>query len=96
MGFKYVVFLAPDVISTRVRLRDKGVDCMQVCALCNTENEDSEHVFFKYPSSQNVWNMASCVNATNNNYNAQRIIFQILQQLSKDDSTMFACILWSI
>ncbi|CAJ2647159.1 unnamed protein product [Trifolium pratense] len=52
---------------TRVRLRDKGVDCTQICALCVANNND-----------------------------APTIIFQILQQLSKDDSAVFACVLWSI
>ncbi|WJX93691.1 hypothetical protein P8452_75185 [Trifolium repens] len=87
-------------LSTRVRLRDKGVDCVQVCALCNIDNEDSEHVFFKCPSSQNVWNMAGFLqvvtNAINNSTNIQSIMFQILQQLSKDDTAVFACTLWSI
>ncbi|WJX13206.1 hypothetical protein P8452_03622 [Trifolium repens] len=87
-------------LPTRVRLRDKGVDCVQVCALCNIDNEDSEHVFFKCPSSQNVWNMAGFLqvvtNAINNSTNIQSIMFQILQQLSKDDTAVFACTLWSI
>ncbi|GAU37566.1 hypothetical protein TSUD_153990 [Trifolium subterraneum] len=87
-------------LPTRVRLRDKGVECTQTCALCNEENEDSEHIFFKCPSSRNVWSMTGFFhvvsNAINNNNNAQDIIFHILQQLSKDDSTVFACILWSI
>jgi lysyl-tRNA synthetase class I len=62
-----------------------------ICKI-NIENR----LFFKCPSSQNVWNMAGYLqvvsNATNNNDNAQTIIFQILQQLSKEDSSVFSCI----
>jgi hypothetical protein len=35
-------------------------------------------------------------NATNNNNDIQPVMFQILQQLSTDDSAVFACIFWSI
>jgi hypothetical protein len=51
-------------------------------------------------SSQNVWNMAGFLqvvtNAINNSTNIQSIMFQILQQLSKDNTTVFACTLWTI
>ncbi|GAU48398.1 hypothetical protein TSUD_405430 [Trifolium subterraneum] len=87
-------------VSTRARLQDKGVNCPNLCALCNIEGEDSLHVFFKCPSSQNVWSMTSffqVVSSVINNENeASAIVFQILRQLSKEDAALFACILWSI
>jgi ribonuclease HI len=86
-------------IPTRVRLRTKGVDCPTVCALCNVEEEDSKHVFFNCPSSQNVWSMSVfsqvVSNAANGDNDVKTVIFNILQQLSKKDAALLACILWS-
>ncbi|KAK2362141.1 hypothetical protein QL285_087230 [Trifolium repens] len=87
-------------VPTRVRLRDKGVDCQQICALCNCDEEDNMHLFLKCPSSKNVWSMTSfsqvVSNVVDNAAEAHTAIFNILQQLSKEDKAVFACILWSI
>ncbi|KAK2365042.1 hypothetical protein QL285_089842 [Trifolium repens] len=85
---------------TRVRLRTKGVDCPLVCPLCNVEGEDSKHVFFSCPSSQNVWSMSTfsqvVSSAANSDNDVNTVIFNILQHLSKDDAALFGCTLWSI
>jgi len=38
-------------IPTRMRIRDKGVNCDTVCSLCNTTEEDTLHLFFHCPNS---------------------------------------------
>jgi hypothetical protein len=87
-------------VPTRVRLRTRGVDCPSVCALCNVEEEDTKHVFFNCPSSQNVWSMSVfsqvVSSSTISDNDVKSVIFHILQQLSKNDAALFACILWSI
>jgi hypothetical protein len=70
-------------VLTCARLRDKGVDCPRICALCNYEEEDSMHIFLKCPSSQNVWSMVSfshnVFNVVDNTDEAHLAIFHILQ-----------------
>ncbi|CAJ2628079.1 unnamed protein product [Trifolium pratense] len=87
-------------VPTRVNLRSRGVNCITVCSLCNDHDEDSRHVFFDCPSSRNVWSMCSFGNkiiaALHNNYAASNLIFDLLQQLSNEDASLMACVIWSI
>jgi hypothetical protein len=72
-------------VPTRDRLREKGVDCPQICALCNCDEEDIMHLFFKCPSSQNVWSMTSF----------SQVVSNVVDNTCVDKA-VFACILWSI
>ncbi|CAJ2637135.1 unnamed protein product [Trifolium pratense] len=87
-------------VPTRVNLWSRGVNCTTVCSLCNDHDEDSRHVFFDCPSSRNVWSMCSFGNkiiaALHNNYAASNLIFDLLQQLSNEDASLMACVIWSI
>jgi hypothetical protein len=87
-------------VMTRVRLRTKVVDCPLVCPLWNAEEDDSKHVFFNCPNSQNVWSMSifsqEVSSAANSGNDFKTVIFHILQHLSKNYAALFGCILWSI
>jgi ribonuclease HI len=87
-------------IPTRVNLQSRGVNCTTVCSLCNDHDEDSRHLFFDCSSSKNVWSMCSFRNkiiaALHNNYAASDLIFDLLQQLSNEDASLMACVIWSI
>lgn len=53
-------------LTTRMRLRDKGVNCPWNCALCDSNDEDSLNLFFKCPNSCNIWSMCSFHSAIDN------------------------------
>jgi hypothetical protein len=82
-------------IPTRVRLRDKGVNCTTNCVLCDNNDEDSKHLFFTCPSSLNVWSMSTffptVIAAINNASDATALIFQLLHCLTSTESSTFAC-----
>jgi hypothetical protein len=47
-------------IPTRVNLRSRGVNCTDICPLCNNNAEDIyQYLFFRCPSSNNMWSMCS-------------------------------------
>jgi len=83
-----------------MRLREKRVNCPPHCALCNSADEDSLHLFFNCPSSSNILNLSNLSNAVNTavtqGLNSTAIIFHLLQVLSAEESALFATILWSI
>jgi len=87
-------------LPTRVRLRDKGVNCTAKYALCNMDGEDSMHLLFRCASSVNIWNLWNAYPAVSNLFfqsqDTNVIIFQSLQVLNIDDAAMFCCIIWSI
>jgi hypothetical protein len=69
-------------LPTRTRLRDKGVNCTAICALCNMNEEDNIHLLFHCPSNKNIWSMWNAFpmvcNLFNQNHAASNIIFQML------------------
>lgn len=69
--------------------------------LCNNNVENSLHVFFKYRRSCcNIWRMCTFSHGVRDVMNGEQaisgIVFQIPQQLTIEDSNLFACVLWSI
>jgi ribonuclease HI len=87
-------------LPTRVRLRDKGVSCDDVCSLCNTNEEDSLHLLFRCQSSMNVWDRWSAFPTVSNiftqNQDVSSIIFMCLQLLTSDEAALFCYVIWSI
>ncbi|XP_024632220.1 uncharacterized protein [Medicago truncatula] len=84
-----------------MRLRDKGVNCPTRCVLCNSDDdEDSYHLFFKCPSSSNIWTMfdafQSMSGVINQGQDSAGNIFNMLQVLNAGDAALFCCTLWSI
>jgi len=89
-----------NTLPTRLRLKDKGVNCEHNCVLCNLAEEDSFHLFFRCPSSCNIWSMCDFFTTANTVLNqgqdSASIIFQLLQVLNGDEAALFCCTLWSI
>ncbi|GAU39952.1 hypothetical protein TSUD_149620 [Trifolium subterraneum] len=46
-----------NVLSTQPRLKDKGVDCDPLCALCGNQEETTWHLFFHCSSGGECWTM---------------------------------------
>jgi hypothetical protein len=69
-------------------------------ALTMPIDEYCKHVFFGCLSSQNIWSLCdlsqTVISATHDNNFAAAVIFQILHQLSTDDASLFACVVWGI
>ena len=87
-------------LPTRTRLRDKGVNCATVCALCNVDEEDSLHLLFRCPGSRNIWSMWNVFSVVSHIFdqyqNIKDIIFETIKVLSNGDESLFGCIIWSI
>lgn len=80
-------------------LREKGVivNCPCICVLCNNNDEDSLHIFFKRPSSCDVWRSfglsQTVSDVVNQIQDASNIVFQILQQLKNEEAALFGYVL---
>jgi len=83
-----------------VRLLDKGVTCPTNCASCDSEYEDSIHVFFSCLFAIQVWNRTvlwgSIQHALSTTMSASEVIFSLLQNLSVDLSQRLTTAIWSI
>ncbi|KEH22274.1 hypothetical protein MTR_7g036825 [Medicago truncatula] len=91
--------ISRNCLPTRVRLKDKGVTCPMNCTLCTVSNEDTLHLFFQFSSSLNVWSMLpffSSISILLQDMDNKNIIFKVLHDLSKDDATLFCCVLWTM
>ena len=92
--------LCRNVLPTRMRIKEKGVNCAPNCVLCDVNEEDNLHLFFCCSSSCNVWNMwesySKICNILSQETSSAAIIFQALQTLCAEDATEFCCIMWSI
>jgi hypothetical protein len=87
-------------IPTCINLQQKGVNCITTCALCNNNEEDSYHLFFNCPNSMNIWSMCNfnslIISAMQNIHDAAELVFHLLEQLNAFDSSLLACVIWSI
>lgn len=97
---KFIWRACRNYLPTRQRLKDKGVNCSLDCVLCESNIEDNFHLFFKCPSSCNIWSMstmAATVTHLINQGNAfSTTIFNILQVVSESNGALFCCTMWSI
>ncbi|KAG5037568.1 hypothetical protein JHK86_018408 [Glycine max] len=50
-----ILLLCKDVIATRMRLEDKGVDCPSLCSICRARIENPFHLFFCCQVSISCW-----------------------------------------
>lgn len=97
---KIIWRICRNCLPARMRLRDKGVNCDTTFAFCNLEDEDNLRLFFRCPSSCNIWSIwegySSISNILSQAHDIKTMIFNILQVLGVDDAAIFCCILWSI
>ena len=67
------------------------------CTLCTVGGEDTLCLFFQCPSSLNDWSMlpffSSIFILLQQDMDSKNIIFKALQDLSKDDVSLFFCML---
>jgi hypothetical protein len=47
----YLWHICRNCLSTWMRLHAKGVDCPNICAVCNDHDEDGKHLFFECSKS---------------------------------------------
>jgi len=94
---QFIWRICRNCLPTRVRLKDKGVACPMKCTLCTVSNEDTLHLFFQCPNSLYVWSMlpffSSIFILLQQDMDSKNIIFKALQDLSKDDVSLFFCML---
>ncbi|PNX93528.1 pentatricopeptide repeat-containing protein, partial [Trifolium pratense] len=85
---------------TRVRHRDKGIDCPSNCVVCNDNFEDTSHVFCLCPFAASIWRDSGLWNhveaAVNSSNTVAETIFMLLQNLEEQNSARLAVIMWSI
>ena len=89
-----------DCFPTRVKLRNKGVNCPSDCVRCDDSHEDSYHIFFHCPIAVNIWqtsNIWHLITPSLNQFdNAPDILFNLLQKLSAAQIENIVTIIWSI
>jgi len=87
-------------LPTRVRLQDKGVQCLISCVSCDGPHEDLAHICFECPFTAQVWRAIDLWNTVHEVFlkkkSAVDAIFELLHQLSQEFSQRFAAILWSL
>jgi hypothetical protein len=68
--------------------------------ICNNDDENSLHIFFMCPSICNIWSICAFAQTVSGmvskEKNVPSVIFQILQQLTNNEASLFAVVLWSI
>jgi hypothetical protein len=86
--------------STRTWLLEKDVNFLGDCVLCDTEIEDSMHIFMSCNINKQVWYKTGLWNmiqqSVTNNNNMAKLVFSILQVLSAEQSSIFATTIWSM
>jgi len=87
-------------LPTGVRLQDKGVHCPTNCVSCDSADEDLFHFLFECLYAIRAWTMAGLwleiESAARNTQTAVEAIFQLLQNLSKEQSQRMVMIFWSL
>ncbi|KAK2398440.1 putative mitochondrial protein [Trifolium repens] len=89
-----------NVVPTRKRLQDKGVQCPLTCVSCSESEEDLDHICFHCPFSVQVWQRIGFWNVIQqtraNTGSVADCIFSLLQHYDNDNSQRFSAILWSL
>jgi hypothetical protein len=88
-----------NVVPTRRRLQDKGVQCPLTCVVCNDSEEDLDHICFTCPFSVQVWQQtglwADIQQSRTNGSSLTETMFTLLQFFNNDDCQRFTVTLWS-
>jgi ribonuclease HI len=89
-----------NVVPTRRRLQDKGVQCPLDCVICGGPEEDLDHICFNCPFSVQVWQRIGFWNVIQqiraNTGSVADCLFALLQHYNDDNSQRLTGILWSL
>ncbi|CAJ2645584.1 unnamed protein product [Trifolium pratense] len=91
--------LCRNCIPTRARLIQKGVNCPDICALCENEQENNLHIFLLCNNAKEIWKSVGWWNTLQTHLqhnNIADIIFSVLQVFNSDQVSLFMVLLWSI
>ncbi|RHN71289.1 putative reverse transcriptase zinc-binding domain-containing protein [Medicago truncatula] len=87
-------------LPTCIRLQDKGVSCPTMCASCNSNYEDLNHIFFECPFAIHVWKSAwmwfDVQHAAMQTDSTVDAIFYLLRNLSVKLNQRFVALCWSL
>lgn len=96
----FIWHMCTHCLPTRVRLRDKGVVCTPLCAVCSKEFETAWHSLIVFPRSQKCWEKVGLWPAIHQAiYHVQDpkdLFFRIAGCLDKDKLSQAALIMWNI
>lgn len=85
---------------TRVKLQDKGVSYENLCSYCNTNLENSWHIFFGYKQVHEYWRTTRVWSYISNEVQIAKTIkgsvFKLLHKLSQSIQVKFVMLLWNI
>jgi hypothetical protein len=89
-----------NVVPTRRRLQDKGVQCPLDCVICSGPEEDLDHIYFNCPFSIQVWQHIGFWNVIQqtraNTGSMADCLFALLQRYNNENSQRFTATLWSL
>lgn len=87
-------------LPTRVRLRDKGVECPTICEMCQGELETTWHALLSCTWSRQCWERVELWGVINSCMDREDsfcgMFFEVARRLNKDDFIKFAMVLWSL
>ncbi|CAJ2667228.1 unnamed protein product, partial [Trifolium pratense] len=76
-------------LPTRVRLRQRYVECELSCPVCNVEVEDDTHVFFECAATRECWAVAGLSQLLHNaSYQHGTVADRVFRMCSNEDSAM--------
>jgi ribonuclease HI len=87
-----------DCLPTRVRLRNRYVECQEECPLCLSCGEDEHHLFFNCDGVREAWHVMGLAHIIQHRLhmftNVRDIIFDICRKESKLVAGQLATLLW--
>jgi len=85
---------------TRVKLRNRGINCPSECVFCADPHEDSYHILFHFQMVVDTWHAANIwheISPLLSQFdNAPDIIFNLLEKLPSVQIERIVTIMWSI
>jgi hypothetical protein len=89
-----------DCLPTRIRLRNRYVDCQEECPLCLSCGEEEQHLFFNCDGVREAWHVMGLSHIIQSRLhmftNVRDIIFDICRQESNMVAGKFATLLWFV
>lgn len=96
----FVWCLCTNCLPSRVRLREKGVDCTEDCMVCGSANETMWHALVSCRQSQHCWQAQGLwrgiSESVHDGISLKELFFKMGATLSSPQLTQFAMTLWRL
>ncbi|XP_073133703.1 uncharacterized protein [Henckelia pumila] len=83
-------------LPTRDRLLSKGVSVVNMCSVCNNEQESINHCLFSYPFAKRCWSLASIRFQANDLQTTADVFYQGWRKSNQEEKKLAIMIIWAI